>query len=109
LKQLNIEGLSTDHCFLKYLKYYKIDLDTIEFAKDTIMDILPLKHLNQIFTALKRVCSVRYVNETVKQHSSKQSGVEKPKIDLILMFEHYMVNLIVDKYDNIISNRTIKL
>jgi hypothetical protein len=30
------------------MKYYKIDEDTIEFAKDMIKDELPLKYLDKI-------------------------------------------------------------
>jgi hypothetical protein len=86
LEQLSSnEGL--DHCFVNCLKYYKINPDTIELTRDIIRDVLPLKHLDKICTALKIMCRVSYVDETGKQHSPKQYGrlkfEERPCIDLI--------------------------
>jgi hypothetical protein len=58
--------------FVNYLKYYCLYLDTIEFARDIIRDILPLKHLNKICNTLGITCSVPYVDETGKQHNHQQ-------------------------------------
>jgi hypothetical protein len=88
VEQCNSIELSTDHCFINCLRYFEIDSETIEFAKDIIRDILPLKHLNKICIVLSIVCCVSYVDEICKQHSPNKYGIGKPKIDLILMFEH---------------------
>jgi hypothetical protein len=51
-----------------------------------------------------------YVEETGKQHNSKQSGLKGvANIDLILMHEHYIPHITFDKTINIISIRTMKL
>jgi hypothetical protein len=95
------------------LRYFKIDSDTIEFARDIIRDVLPLKHLNKICKVLKITCYLSYVDETGKQHSPQQYGLKyrcgNPYIDLIVMFEHYMPNITFDKSVNAITNRTVKL
>jgi hypothetical protein len=44
--------------------YYKIDEDIIEFAKDIIKDILPLKYLDRICHELNISCEVAFVYET---------------------------------------------
>jgi hypothetical protein len=110
LSSSSSEGL--DHCFINCLKYYKIDPDTIEFARDIIRDALPLKHLDKICTALKITCRVSYADETGKQHNPKEFGLkrsERPCTDLILMFEHFMPNVVLNKSVNVITNRSIKL
>jgi hypothetical protein len=38
----------SDHCFINCMKSYKIDEDIIEFARDIIKDVLPLKYLDKI-------------------------------------------------------------
>jgi hypothetical protein len=54
LEQLtNSNELSTDHCFVNCLKYFNINHDTIEFAKDIIRGVLPHKHLNKICDNVK--------------------------------------------------------
>jgi hypothetical protein len=66
LEQLSNEGLLRNHCFINYLKYFNINLDSFEFAEDIIRDVLPLKHLNKICDALGITCSASYVDETVE-------------------------------------------
>jgi hypothetical protein len=113
LEQLNREELSTDHCFMNCLKYFNIDPDAINFARDIIRDLFPLKHLNKVCSALEIVYNTSYVDETGKQHSPKQYEVTRkivqPKIYRILMFEHYMPSGTVDKSIIILTNRIIKL
>jgi hypothetical protein len=63
LAQLNSnEELLTDYCFVNCLKYFNINPDIIEFAKDIIRDIVPLKYLNKICNALGMTSNVRYVD-----------------------------------------------
>jgi hypothetical protein len=46
-EQLDIykdDEVFTNHCFINCMKYYRLDEDTIEVAKDIIKDVLPLKY-----------------------------------------------------------------
>jgi hypothetical protein len=61
-EQLNSnEEWPIDHCFANWLKYFNIHTDTIDFAKDIIIDLLPFKHLNKISIALEITCYVSYI------------------------------------------------
>jgi hypothetical protein len=108
-RQLSNEWLLTVHFFVNCLKNIKIDPDVIKYAKDIIRDILLPKHLNKAYSTLGITCCVSYVEITGQQHRPKQYGIEKPKIDLILMFEHYIPNGNGEKPFNFISNCTIKI
>jgi hypothetical protein len=46
LESYKEDSIFIDHCFINCMKYYKIDEDTIEFARDIIKDVLPLKYLD---------------------------------------------------------------
>jgi hypothetical protein len=63
-----------DHCFINCFTYYRLDEDKIEFAKDIIKDILPLKYLDRICRELNISCDVFFVDETVNQHTAKKYG-----------------------------------
>jgi hypothetical protein len=117
-EQLSNKKSSVDRYFANYLKYFNIDSDTIEFARDVIRNVVPLKHLNKMYSSLGIICSISYVDETDKQHSSeaiwRSSKSWTPQkrvfsINLILIFEHYMSNITLDETIKVISNRTIKL
>jgi hypothetical protein len=56
------------------MKYYRLDEDTIEFAKDIIKDVLPLKYLDKICRELNISCEVAFVDDTVNQHMAKKYG-----------------------------------
>jgi hypothetical protein len=94
------------------MKYYKLDEDTIEFARDIITDVLPLKYLDRICRELNISCEVALVDETGNQYTAKKYGNGNVNIKVILMFEHFLPNVIIDKeiipgYLKI--NRNIKL
>jgi hypothetical protein len=77
------------------MKYYRLDEDTIEKCRELTIS-----------------CEVAFVDETGNQHTAKKYGNENVNIKLILMYEYFMPNVIVDK--EIISshlkiNRNIKL
>jgi hypothetical protein len=94
------------------MKYYRLGEDKIEFAKDIINDVLPLKDLNRICRELNISCELAFVDETGNQHTAKKYGNGNVNIKLILMYEHFMPNVIVDKIvipSNLKINRTIKL
>jgi hypothetical protein len=104
----------TDHCFINYMKFYKIDENTIEFARDIIKDVLSLKCLDKICRELNISCEVAFVDESDNQHIAKKYGMgnNTATMKFILMVEHFMPNVIIDK--EIISshlkiNRNIKL
>jgi hypothetical protein len=105
--------LLTDHCFVNSLKCFNINPDIIEFAKDIIRDVLPLQHLNKICSTFGIIWNVSYGDNEGKQHSPEQYGLKPPcrnfSMDLILIFEHHMPNISVDKSINVITNRTMKL
>jgi hypothetical protein len=58
------------------LKPFNIDNNGIDFAKDTIWNVLSFKHLNKIYNALGIVCKKFSVGETGKQHSPKKYGLK---------------------------------
>jgi hypothetical protein len=94
------------------MKFYKIDEDTIEFAKDIIKNILPLNYLDKICHELNILGEVAFVDDTGNQHTDKKYGMGNNTIKLILMFDHFMSNVIVDKeivQSNLKINRNIKL
>jgi hypothetical protein len=47
-----------DHCFVNCLKYYKIKDEIIEYAKDIILDVFPIKNLNKLCKALNIVVNL---------------------------------------------------
>jgi hypothetical protein len=65
----------TDHCFINGMKFYKIDEDTIEFAKEIIKDVLTLKYLDKICRELNISCEIAFVGETDNQHIAKKYGL----------------------------------
>jgi hypothetical protein len=80
------------------MKYYRLDEDTSEFAKDIIKDVLPLKYLVRICRELTISCEIAFVDETGNQHTATKYGTcHTAIIKLILMCEHFMPNVIVDK------------
>jgi hypothetical protein len=79
------------------MKYYRLDDDTIEFARDIIKDVLPLKYLDRICRELNISCEVAFVDNTGNQHTSKKFDTINNTIKLILMLDHFMPNVIVDK------------
>jgi hypothetical protein len=94
------------------MKFYKINEDTIEFAKDNIKDVLPLKYLDKICHELNISREVAFVDTTVNQHTAKKLGIGNNTIKVLLMYQHFIPNDIFDK--EIISshlkiNRNIKL
>jgi hypothetical protein len=94
------------------MKYYRLDEDKIEFAKDIIKDVLPLKYLDRICHEVNISCEVAFVDDTGNQHTAKKYGNGNVNRKLILMFEHFMPNVIINK--EIIPyhfkiNRNIKL
>jgi hypothetical protein len=102
----------TDHCFINCMKFYKIGNDKIEFAKDIIKDVLPLKYLDKICREVNITLDVSFVDNTRNQHPSKRYGIDNTNIKLILMYEHFMPNVIIDKDiipSNLKINRNIKL
>jgi hypothetical protein len=107
------DPIFTDHCFINCLKYYRVDKDKIEFAKDIIKDVLPLKYFDRICRELNITCEVAFVDETGNQHTAKKYGKSNnATIKLILMFEHFMPNALIDKEripSNININRNINL
>jgi hypothetical protein len=52
------DPIFTDHCFINCMKYYGINEDTIEFAKDIIKDVLPHKYLDKICHELTISCEL---------------------------------------------------
>ncbi|GMO12690.1 MAG: hypothetical protein Ta2E_01180 [Mycoplasmoidaceae bacterium] len=96
------------------MKYFGNDNDIVEFASDIIMDALPLKHLDKIGNNLCIICSVNYVDEHGNQHAPKtfvKSNVNAnntPK-KLILMLDHYMPNITLEKTINTVRKKNIRL
>jgi hypothetical protein len=94
------------------MKYYKIDEDTIEFARDIIKDIFPLKYFDKICRELTISCEVSFVDDSGNQHRAKKYGNSNTHMNLILMYDHFMPNVIIDKEIipfNLKINRNIKL
>jgi hypothetical protein len=94
------------------MKYYRLDEDKIEFAKDIIKDVLPVKYLDKICHELNITCEIAFVDETGNQYTAKKYGNGNVNIKLILLYNHFMRNVIIDK--DIIPchlkiNRNIKL
>jgi hypothetical protein len=106
------DNIFTDHCFINSMKFYKLDNDVIEFAKDLIKDVLPLKYLDKICKELNIPCDVSFVDNPGNQHTSKRYGIGNTNMKIILMYEHFIPNVIVDKLyipSNLKINRNIKL
>jgi hypothetical protein len=106
--------LSIDPFFANCSKFYCLDHNIIEFAKNIIREILVLKHLNEVCSAFKITCTVLHVDEKDKQQSPQEYGIGKSRyenfpINLIFMFEYYMPNITVNKSDNDFTNQTFKL
>jgi hypothetical protein len=100
------------------LKYYKIKDEIIEYVKDIILDILPVKNLNKLCKALNIIINLSYVDDKGISHTPKKYGrvknknisnIDKNILAIILMFNHYMPNIILNKSDNILTKKTIKL
>jgi hypothetical protein len=87
----------TGYCFINCMKYYMIDEDIIEFAKDIIKDVLPLKYLDKICQELNISCKEAFEDETGNQHTAKRYGNGNVDINLILIYDHFMPNVIIDK------------
>jgi hypothetical protein len=88
--RLNNNDLLRYHCFISCLKYFIIYSKTIEFEKEIIKDILPIKHLNNISNPIDITSSVTHVDEAAKTHYHKQNGLKGIcNNKLILMFEPY--------------------
>jgi hypothetical protein len=79
------------------MKYYGINEDTIEFAKDIIKDVLSLKYLDKICHKLNISCEVTFVDDTGNQHMANRYDIGTVNMKLILIYEHFMSNVIVDK------------
>jgi hypothetical protein len=79
------------------MKYYKIDDDTKEFARAIIRDVLPLKYVDKICRELNKSCEVSFVDETGNKHTAKKYGNANTHMKLILMYDHFMPNVIIDK------------
>jgi hypothetical protein len=54
------------------MRFYKIDENTIEFARDIIKDVLPLKYLDKIGHELNISCEVAFVDDTGNHHTAKR-------------------------------------
>jgi hypothetical protein len=100
------------------LKYFKANEDIINYAKDIILDVLPLKDMNKLCTALGIIVNISFVDEDGHCHTPKKYESIKNKdnsinsnnqFNLILMFEHYMPNIIIDKSINIFTKKSMKL
>jgi hypothetical protein len=106
------DDIYTNHCFINCMNYYRLDEDIIEFAKDIIKDVLPLKYLDKICRELNITCDVSFVDNTGNQHTAKKYGIGNSNIKLILMYDHFMPNVIIDKLyipSNLKINRNIIL
>jgi hypothetical protein len=53
------------------MNYYRLNNDIIEFARDIIKDVLPLKYRDKICRALNISCEVAFVDDTGNQHTAK--------------------------------------
>jgi hypothetical protein len=123
LDEINIKNtIFTDHCFVNCLKYFKASEDIINYAKDIILDILPLKDMNKLCIALGIVVNISFVDEDGHCHTPKKYGLKNKnnsinesaqnqptQFNLILMFEHYMPNIIIDKSIKIFTKKSMKL
>jgi hypothetical protein len=112
LEDYKKDSIFTDPSFINCRKYYRLDEDTIEFEKDFIKDVLPLKYLDKICHELNILCEVFFVDDTGNQHTAKKYGMGNNTLKLILMYEHFMPYVIVDKEirsSHLKINRNIKL
>jgi hypothetical protein len=76
----------TDHCFIFCRKYYRLNNEIIEFARDIIKDVLSLKYLDKICRELNISCEVSFVDDTGNQHTAEKYGIgNNVTIKLILM------------------------
>jgi hypothetical protein len=58
---------------------------------------MPIKYLDKICHELNISCEVAFVDETGNQHTAKKYGNRSVNIKLILMYDHFMPNVIIDK------------
>jgi hypothetical protein len=79
------------------MKFYKIDEDTIEFARDIINVDLQLRYLDKICRELIISCEVAFVDDTGNQYMAKRYRNNINSIKLILMSKHFILNGIVGK------------
>jgi hypothetical protein len=79
------------------MKYYRLDEDTIECAKDIIKDVLPLKYLDKICHELNISCEIAFVDDTGNQHTAKKYGNGNVNIKLILMYDHFIPYVLLIK------------
>jgi hypothetical protein len=79
------------------MKYNKRDEDSIELARNIIKDVLPLTYLDKIYRKVKISCEVAFVDDTGNQHMAKRYANNANTINLILMYWHFMPNVIIDK------------
>jgi hypothetical protein len=74
---------------------------------------LPLKYLAKIYQQFNISCEIAFVDDTGNQHTAKRYGISNTvnTIKLILIFDHFMPNVIVDKslVTHLKINRNIKL
>jgi hypothetical protein len=91
------DSIFKDPYFVNCINYYKIDEDTKEFEKDIIKDVLPLKYIDRICRELNISCEVAFVDETGNQYTAKKYGSGNVNIKLILMYDHFMPNVIIEK------------
>jgi hypothetical protein len=69
------DDIYTNHCFINCMKYYRLDNDIIEFARDIIKDVLPLKYLDRIGRELNISCEVAFVDDTGNQRTANRYGI----------------------------------
>jgi hypothetical protein len=85
----------------------------LKINQDIKKDVLPLKYRDKICRELNITCEVAFVDETDNQHTAKRYGMGNNTIKLILIYEHDIPNVIVDKLiadkSNLIINRNNKL
>jgi hypothetical protein len=79
------------------MKFYQINESTIEFARNIIKNVLSLKYLDQICREVNISCEVSFVDDTGNQHTAKRYGIGNVNMELILMYEHFMFNVINGK------------
>jgi hypothetical protein len=67
------------------MNYYRFAEDTIEFARNFIKDILPLKYLDKICHELIISCEVAFKDDTGNTHTVKKDGNGNVNKKFILM------------------------
>jgi hypothetical protein len=58
------------------LKYFKASQDIINYAKDIILDVLPLKDMNKLCTSLDIIVNFSFVDENGHFHTPKNIGLK---------------------------------